>query len=154
MEVTEKMREFMNDLIGERMEQVYQENDGKQYDPFNEKLELKLQKVFRKMPKKQEKVLFDYLTDTSNKCSDLNEFYYRMGLRDGLKLKKAMQAMRISNPSASISIVCELSRCVEPLPLSEISSAGEDSGSIAICTTSCLGAVRSSVLAFPAGSGI
>ena len=30
MEVTEKMREFMNDLIGERMEQVYQENDGKQ----------------------------------------------------------------------------------------------------------------------------
>ena len=36
MEVTEKMKEFMNDLIGERMEQVYQENDGKQYDPFNE----------------------------------------------------------------------------------------------------------------------
>lgn len=93
MEVTEKMREFMNDLIGERMEQVYQENDGKQYDPFNEKLELKLQKVLRKMPKKQEKVLFDYLTDTSNKCSDLNEFYYRMGLRDGLKLREAMQAM-------------------------------------------------------------
>lgn len=25
MEVTERMREFMNDLIGERMEQVYQE---------------------------------------------------------------------------------------------------------------------------------
>ena len=93
MEVTEKMKEFMNDLIGERMEQVYQENDGKQYDPFNEKLKLKLQKVLRKMPKKLEKVLFDYLTDTSNKCSDLNEFYYRMGLRDGLKLKEAMRAM-------------------------------------------------------------
>lgn len=45
------------------------------------------------MPKKQEKVLFDYLTDTSNKCSDLNEFYYRMGLRDGLKLKEAIRAM-------------------------------------------------------------
>ena len=29
MEVTEKMREFMNELIGERMEQIYQENDGK-----------------------------------------------------------------------------------------------------------------------------
>lgn len=28
--------------------------------------------------------------DMSNKCSDLNEFYYRMGLRDGLKLKEAM----------------------------------------------------------------
>lgn len=154
MEVTEKMREFMNDLIGERMEQVYQENDGKQYDPFNEKLELKLQKVLRKMPKKQEKVLFDYLTDTSNKCSDLNEFYYRMGLRDGLKLKEAMQAMRISNPSASISIVCELSRCIGLFPLSGISPAGEDSGSIAIWTTSCLWDVRSRVLALGAGSGI
>ena len=38
-------------------------------------------------------LLFDYLTDTSNKCSDLNEFYYRMGLRDGLKLREAMHAM-------------------------------------------------------------
>ena len=93
MEVTEKMKEFMNDLIGERMEQVYWENDGKQYDPFNEKLELKLQKVLRKMPKKQEKILFDYLTDTSNKCNDLNEFYYRMGLRDGLMLKEVIQVM-------------------------------------------------------------
>lgn len=37
MEVIEKMEEFMNDLIGERMEQVYWEKDGKQYDPFNEK---------------------------------------------------------------------------------------------------------------------
>ena len=93
MEVTEKMIEFMNDLIGERMELVYQEKDGAQYDPFNEKLELKLQKVLRKLSPKQEKVVFDYITETSNKCSDLNEFYYRMGLRDGLILKEAMQAM-------------------------------------------------------------
>lgn len=63
MEVIEKMEEFMNDLIGERMEQVYWEKDGKQYDPFNEKMELKLQKVLRKMPKKQEKIVFDYITD-------------------------------------------------------------------------------------------
>ena len=34
MELTGKMEEFMNDLIGERMEQVYQEKDGQQYDPF------------------------------------------------------------------------------------------------------------------------
>ena len=32
MELTGKMEEFMNDLIGERMEQVYQEKDGQQYD--------------------------------------------------------------------------------------------------------------------------
>ena len=47
MELTERMEEFMNDLIGERMEQVYQEKDGQQYDPFNEKLEMKLQKIFQ-----------------------------------------------------------------------------------------------------------
>ena len=93
MELTGKMEEFMNDLIGERMEQVYQEKDGQQYDPFNEKLEIKLQKMFQKLSDKQRTILFDYMTETSNKCSDLNEFYYRMGLRDGLKLKEAMQAM-------------------------------------------------------------
>lgn len=93
MELTGKMEEFMNDLIGERMEQVYQEKDGQQYDPFNEKLEMKLQKIFQKLSAKQKTILFDYMTDTSNKCSDLNEFYYRMGLRDGLKLREAIQVM-------------------------------------------------------------
>ena len=28
------MEEFLNDLIGKRMEQVYQEKDGEQYDPY------------------------------------------------------------------------------------------------------------------------
>ena len=93
MELTGKMEEFMNDLIGERMEQVYQETDGQQYDPFNEKLEMKLQKIFQKLSDKQRTILFDYMTETSNKCSDLNEFYYRMGLRDGLMLKEVIQVM-------------------------------------------------------------
>ena len=93
MELTGKMEEFINDLIGERMEQVYQEKDGQQYDPFNEKLEMKLQKIFQKLSDKQRTILFDYMTETSNKCSDLNEFYYRMGLRDGLKLREAIQVM-------------------------------------------------------------
>lgn len=93
MELTEKMEKFMNDLIGERMEQVYQEKDGQQYDPFNEKLEMKLQKIFQKLSAKQKTIVFDYMTDTSNKCSDLNEFYYRMGLRDGLRLEEVIQVM-------------------------------------------------------------
>ena len=33
MELTEKMEKFMSDLIGKRMEEVYQEKDGEQYDP-------------------------------------------------------------------------------------------------------------------------
>ena len=37
MELTGKMEEFMNDLIGEIMEQAYHEKDGQQYDPFNER---------------------------------------------------------------------------------------------------------------------
>ena len=78
MELTENMEEFLNDLIGKRMEQVYQEKYGEQYDPFNEELELKVQKVIRKLPQKQGKVIFDYMTETSNNNSDLNEFYYRM----------------------------------------------------------------------------
>lgn len=46
------MKKFMNYLIGERMEQVYQEKDGQQYDPFNEKLEMKLQKIFQNLSPK------------------------------------------------------------------------------------------------------
>ena len=93
MELTRKMEEFMNDLIGKRMEEVYQEKDGEQYDPFNEELELKVQKVIRKLPPIQEIVIFDYMTETSNNNSDLNEFYYRKGLRDGLKLREAIQTI-------------------------------------------------------------
>ena len=93
MELTEKMEKFMSDLIGKRMEEVYQEKDGEQYDPVNEELEVKVQKVIRKLPKEQGKIIFDYMTETSNNNSDLNEFYYRMGLRDGLKLKEVIQVM-------------------------------------------------------------
>ena len=53
MELTENREEFLNDLIGKRMEQVYQEKDGERYDPFNEELELKVQKVIQKLPPKQ-----------------------------------------------------------------------------------------------------
>lgn len=93
MKLTEKMEEFMNNLIGERMEQVYQEKDGRKYDVFNEELELAHQNVLRKLPKEQEKILFDYATEVANRCSDMNEFYYRMGLRDGLMLKDVIQTM-------------------------------------------------------------
>ena len=93
MELTENMEEFLNDLIGKRMEQVYQEKYGEQYDPFNEELELKVQKVIRKLPQKQGKVIVDYMTETSNNNSDSNEFYYRMGLRDGLELKEAIKTI-------------------------------------------------------------
>ena len=93
MELTKKMEKIMNDLIGERMEEVYQDKDGEQYDPFNAKMEMKMQKQIRKLSPKQGKVIFDYTTDLSNKCSDLNEFYYRMGLRDGLMLKECIQTM-------------------------------------------------------------
>lgn len=93
MELTKKMEKIMNDLIGERMEEVYQDKDGEQYDTFNAKMEMKMQKLIRKLSPKQGKVIFDYTTDLSNKCSDLNEFYYRMGLRDGLMLKECIQTM-------------------------------------------------------------
>ena len=93
MELTEKMEKFMDDLIGERMEEVYQEKNGEQYDPFNAEMERKMQKLMRKLSPKKGKIIFDYTTDLSNKCTALSEFYYRMGLRDGLMLKECIQTM-------------------------------------------------------------
>lgn len=93
MELTEKMEKFMNDLIGERMEEVYQEKNGEQYDPFNAVMERKMQELMQELTPKKGKIIFDYTTDLSNKCSDLSEFYYRMGLRDGLMLKECIQTM-------------------------------------------------------------
>ena len=52
MELTKKMEKIMNDLIGERMEEVYQDKDGEQYDPFNAKMERKMQKLMQKLCKR------------------------------------------------------------------------------------------------------
>ena len=49
MEMTKKMEKFMDDLIGERMEVVYQEKDGEQYDPFNAEMERKMQKLMQEL---------------------------------------------------------------------------------------------------------
>ena len=89
MKLTEKMEQFMNDLIGKRMEEVYQEKNGEQYDPFNAEMERKMQKLMQELSPKKGKIIFDL----SNKCSDLSEFYYRMGLRDGLMLKECIKTM-------------------------------------------------------------
>ena len=70
-----------------------QKNNDKEWKIKNEKLEMKLQKIFQNLSPKQRTILFDYMTETSNKCSDLNEFYYRMGLRDGLMLKEVIRVM-------------------------------------------------------------
>ena len=70
-----------------------QKNNDKEWKIKNEKLEMKLQKIFQNRSPKQGTILFDYMTETSNKCSDLNEFYYRMGLRDGLMLKEVIRVM-------------------------------------------------------------
>lgn len=93
MELTKKMEKIMDDLIGKRMEEVYQEKNGEQYDPFNAEMERKMQKLMQELSPKKGKIIFDYTTDLSNKCSDLSEFYYKMGLRDGLMLKEAVQIM-------------------------------------------------------------
>ena len=49
--------------------------------------------MLRKLPKEQKKILFDYATEEANRCSDMNEFYYRMGIRDRLMLKEEIHIM-------------------------------------------------------------
>ena len=73
------------------MEQIYKDEGGEKYDPVDENLELAFQRVLQNLPQEQGDIIFQYVTEMTRKDADLNDFFYRKGLRDGLNLNKAIQ---------------------------------------------------------------
>ena len=90
--VSEEVQEFVNLNIGEHMGKAYSEWKLKQdKEPVSE-IEKKYQGLLETLSPEQEEVITEYCNAIFSSGADTEEFFYRLGLKDGLNLKSTVKS--------------------------------------------------------------
>ena len=90
--VSEEVQEFVNLTIGEHMGKAYSEWKLKQdKEPVSE-IEKKYQGLLETLSPEQEEVITEYCNAIFISVADTEEFFYRLGLKDGLNLKSTVKS--------------------------------------------------------------
>ncbi len=92
MKMTKEIEEFINLTITEHMGKLYADWKLSQ-SPVTEpdEVEEAYKKVIETLPREQEEAITKYCDAIFNSGAETEEFFYRLGVRDGLKLKKLMK---------------------------------------------------------------
>lgn len=90
--VSEEVQEFVNLTIGEHMGKAYSEWKLKQdKEPVSE-IEKKYQGLLETLSPEQEEVITEYCNAIFSSGADTEEFFYRLGLKDGLNLRSTVKS--------------------------------------------------------------
>ena len=92
MKMTKEIEEFINLTITEHMGKSYVDwklNQPSVTEP--DEVEEEYKKVIATLPPEQEEVITKYCDQIFNSGADTEEFFYRLGLRDGMKLRKIVK---------------------------------------------------------------
>ena len=91
--MSEKVQEFVNLTITEHMGKAYSEwklNQDK--EPVSE-IGKKYQELLETLSPEQEEVITEYCNAIFSSGADTEEFFYRLGLKDGLNLKNTVKSV-------------------------------------------------------------
>ena len=91
--MSEKVQEFVNLTITEHMGKAYSEwklNQDK--EPVSE-IEKKYQELLETLSPEQEEVITEYCNAIFSSGAETEEFFYRLGLKDGLNLKNTVKSV-------------------------------------------------------------
>ena len=92
MKMTKEIEEIINLTITEHMGKSYADwklSQSSVTEPDD--IEEASKKVIETLPAEQEEVITKYCDAIFNSGAETEEFFYRLGVRDGLKLKKLMK---------------------------------------------------------------
>ena len=92
MKMTKEIEEIINLTITEHMGKSYADwklSQSSVTEP--DEIEEAYKKVIETLPAEQEEVITKYCDAIFNGGEETEEFFYRLGVRDGLKLKKLMK---------------------------------------------------------------
>ena len=94
MKMTKEIEEFINLTITEHMGKSYADWKLSQSSVTGpDEIEEAYKKVIETLPAEQEEVITKYCDAIFNSGADTEEFFYRLGLRDGLKLRKVIKSI-------------------------------------------------------------
>lgn len=92
MKMTKEIEEFLNLAITEHMGKAYTNWKLKQQtDVGTDKAEEEYEKVIASLSPEQEEAITKYCDAIFSSGADTEEFFYRLGLRDGIRLKKTVK---------------------------------------------------------------
>ena len=92
MKMTKEIEEFINLTITEHMGQSFANwklNQPSATEP--DEVEEEYKKVIATLPPEQEEVITKYCDQIFNSGAETEEFFYRLGMRDGMKLRKIVK---------------------------------------------------------------
>ena len=96
MKLTKEIEEFVSLTITEHMGKAYAEWKIKQQsvtEPDKDKVEEEYEKVIASLSPEQEEAITKYCDAIFSSGADTEEFFYRLGLKDGLKLRKVIKGI-------------------------------------------------------------
>ena len=91
--MSEKVQEFVNLTITEHMGKAYSEWKLKQDKEAVGEIDKKYQKLLETLSPEQEEVITEYCNAIFSSGADTEEFFYRLGLKDGLNLKNTVKSV-------------------------------------------------------------
>mgnify|MGYP000177472019 CR=1 FL=1 len=94
MKMTKEIEEFINLTITEHMGKSYEDwklSQSSVTEP--DEIEKAYKKVIETLPSEQEEIITKYCDAIFNSGAETEEFFYRLGLRDGLKLRKVIKSI-------------------------------------------------------------
>lgn len=94
MKMTKEIEEFINLTITEHMGKSYVDWKLSQSSVTeSDEIEKAYKKVIETLPSEQEEIITKYCDAIFNSGAETEEFFYRLGLRDGLKLRKVIKSI-------------------------------------------------------------
>ena len=90
MKLTEEIEEFINLTITEHMGKEYAEWKIKQQSVAEPEVQ---EQVLASLSPEQEEAITKYCDAIFSSGADTEEFFYRLGLKDGLKLRKVIKSI-------------------------------------------------------------
>ena len=88
------VEESVDKIIANRMSKAYSEwKSNQDTQSFNENIEKEYQKLLETLSPEQEKVLTKYCDEIFASGAETEEFFYRLGIKDGLRLKNTVKSV-------------------------------------------------------------
>ena len=92
--VSKDVEESVDKMISNRMSKAYSEwKSNQDTQPFNENIEKEYQKILETLSPEQEEVLTKYCDEIFASGAETEEFFYRLGIKDGLRLKSTVKSV-------------------------------------------------------------
>ena len=89
--MSEKVQEFVNLTITEHMGKAYSEWKLNQDKEAVSEIDKKYQELLEMLSSEQEEVITEYCNAIFSSGAETEEFFYRLGLKDGLNLKNTVK---------------------------------------------------------------